>query len=281
MAGMKTGFVDKIPNIDGGSIRVIRRIEDMTGASVDLSRPAVNVNHTTETDVVPNYRPSSAPIWTAPDDELTLYQHAPLGRIGNALFNSSAPGETNIWARSQVEIVGHSSREEWLPADERQVVVLASLYAFLETECGIPRVHVWPDKLADGIVWAVKDNPRRSASKWGKVPGHFGHVEVPDGNSHWDPGSLMLDVLFDHKPAPPALVLRHQLVAVWHTDHAHADGSEHRHRELARLTGHVTLEQLGRELAGNDKLRAEIREHERKKHRIQLAHRRVREQDAT
>src|SRR5436190_20722677 len=122
---MRTGFVDRIPNVQGGTFEVTRMLRDVVDAAVDVTVPRAGVWHTTETSVVPQYAPNTAPHFTAGTDG--LYQHIAFGRIGNALRPGREGLQTNRWAVIQVEIVGYSSLVPWLPASSLQLDLLASI----------------------------------------------------------------------------------------------------------------------------------------------------------
>jgi hypothetical protein len=134
-------------------------------------------------------------------------------------------------------------------------------------EFDVPKHRVFPDALDHGHVWAVSDNPRRRDAKWSKVAGHFTHLEVTSGNTHWDCGSEQLQSIFDGKVGPD-LVSAWQILAAWRTEEGHAKSRP--------LTPHVPeLDRLLR-LAGKDEgIVKQIAAHEAKKHRIVLAERLV------
>jgi hypothetical protein len=99
---MASGWLNQIPSVDGGKIRVHQRPADVVDGSVDMGAPRTLVWHTTEGDGVPPYADGVAPHFTAPDDELVVYQHVQLGKIGTSLRHEGAP-ETNRIAVIQVE----------------------------------------------------------------------------------------------------------------------------------------------------------------------------------
>jgi hypothetical protein len=263
---MASGRVDQIPNVDGGAIRVRWRQADVVEGSVDKSAPRTLVWHTTESDGVPPYSEGVAPHFTVPDDEPVLYQHVELGKIGTSLRHEGAP-ETNRIAVIQVEQVGHSAVAPWAPKEKAQQVLIASLAEFAMQEFDVPKQRAFPDTLETGHMWAVSDNPRRKEAKWGKVAGHFTHLEVTAGNTHWDCGGEQLQSIIDGKVAPE-MVSAWQMLAVWRPDDGHVKSRP--------LTPHVQeLERLLR-LAGKDEdLVKNITSHEKKKHRIVLVERLV------
>jgi hypothetical protein len=263
---MASGKVDKIPSVDGGTIPVRWRPVDVTSASVDMGAPRAMVWHTTETDGVPAYAEGFAPHFTAPDDELVLYQHVELGKMGTAMRHTGSP-ETNRICVVQCEQVARSSLAPWAPKERAQQVLIASLATFAEREFDVPKRRVFPDTLDKGVVWARPDNPRRAAKKWSREAGHFTHCEVTAGNTHWDCGSEQLQAIIDGG-LTPGLTSAWQILAAWQAK----DG----HRRTRPLTPHVPhLARLLR-LAGRDEDTVRrINRHEDKKHRIVLVERLV------
>src|SRR5262249_9633019 len=98
------------------------------------------------------------------------------------------PPETNRWARAQIEVVGFSQESPY-QFDEATLARLAALLGLLERIASIPLTRPFPDAMPP-TPWAVKTFSRRHSGDWGTVAGWFGHVEVPGGNDHWDPGAL-------------------------------------------------------------------------------------------
>ena len=263
-----TGKLDKLPSVDGGTIPVRwRPVDGLSG--LDLSAPRTVVWHTTETDSVPAYAEGFAPHFTAPDDELVLYQHVELGKMSTTLRHVGSP-ETNRICVIQVEQVARSSLVPWAPKERAQQVLIASLAEFAEREFDVPKRRVFPDKLENlepGQIWAREDNPRREAKKWGKQAGHFTHLEVTAGNTHFDCGGEQLQAIIDGSLSP-GLTPAWQILAVWQ--------DEEGHRRTRPLTPHAPeLDQLLR-LAGKDEETVgRIKAHEGKKHRIVLVERLV------
>jgi hypothetical protein len=107
-----------------------------------------------------------------------------VGTIGTALKAH------NNQAIVQIEIVGYSKEQPWLPDDET-VEALASLIAVCLREYGIPLHRLW----ADGDFGKAGDNPHRASGKFGKEAGWFGHGDCPSPDTHWDPGNLKWSVI--------------------------------------------------------------------------------------
>lgn len=186
---MAREWVDSIKSVDGGSIKFEKRDSGIRIGRVDASSPPKCVLHTTESRVMPSFG-GGVPHLAVGPTTLTgrpiVRQLIPFGWMGTALQNDSGGIETNRLVRCQIEQVGFTSRERWLPEPE-MVVQLASIAAFLEKEFGVPRKYSYdPADMKTGI-WAVEGNPWR---KSGKFPGQAGwhpHAAVPE-NDHWDCG---------------------------------------------------------------------------------------------
>ncbi len=162
---------------------------------IDHSKPSVGVLHTTETSfesALQEFKTKFAPHFLVGKGR--IIQFAPLGKMSHALEHNKGTVETNRWARVQIEITAKSQLDLWKPDDET-FETLAALVAVVSDAANIPLKRLWPDQLDKKVVWATKQNPRRTQNVWGKEAGWFGHIEIP-GNSHWDPGSLNYTALF-------------------------------------------------------------------------------------
>ena len=191
---MATGSIDHLP----GKIPVRQVPMGTDWGPVDMSSPPKGVAHTTEgLSEVPNYGGAS-PHFTI--GQKSVSQHRPLGHMAGTLRNESGGVETNRLVRLQFELVGFSSLKPWLPESSFQREALAGLFEFAEKELDIPKMHVWPDALEDGHVWATIDNPRRP-KKFPDVAGWYFHGEVPE-NTHWDMGSCLISKLMDGTDDP-------------------------------------------------------------------------------
>ncbi len=153
-----------------------------------------------------------------------IIQHIPLGFIAAALQHTSYP-PTNGWARVQIEVAGFSRQTLWKP-DAHTFNSLAHLLATLSlAPTNIPLARPFADFMPPGP-WAVESFSRRHAGHWGKTPGWYGHVEIPQ-NSHWDPGALLWSQLLAKarviraqttRPNKPRKVPRPKAIpkAAWH-----------------------------------------------------------------
>lgn len=104
-----------------------------------------------------------------------IAQLLPLGRAAAALEHPAGTPPTNAVCAVQVEIVGYSQRNPWLP-DTTTTDALAYLMAELERVADIPL--------------------QQATGPWLRTSGWLGHGDVPNQYSgHWDPGALMWDAL--------------------------------------------------------------------------------------
>jgi hypothetical protein len=147
--------------------------------------------HTTEGTSLPNYG-GSAPHFTLDPSDGRLWQHIPLDRGARALM----AGGPNFWNTIQVELIGFAdtARANALGVPERAVVnwpvshytAIAGLARWIEANFAVPRtctVEFVDHSSHLGSLDAVKN-----------YAGHIGHQHI-DGNDHWDPGLLKIDLI--------------------------------------------------------------------------------------
>ena len=153
---------------------------------VVLNAPRTGVLHTTEggwAGSLAIFKQHFAPHFMlgfdADAQKVRIAQLVQIGTIGAALKAH------NDQAIVQIEMIGFSKEQPWLPDDET-LAALASLMAVCADEYGIPLEHPWPD----GDFGKSGKNPHRSSGKYGKVPGWYGHGDCPSPDTHWDPGNL-------------------------------------------------------------------------------------------
>jgi hypothetical protein len=118
--------------------------------------------------------------------QVRIAQLVQVGTIGAAIKAH------NNKAIVQIEMIGFSKEQPWLPDDET-AAALASLMAVCKSEYGIPLEHPWPD----GDFGKAGSNPHRSSGKFGTVAGWYGHGDCPSPDTHWDPGNLEWSVILD------------------------------------------------------------------------------------
>ena len=188
---MQRGFLDK--TIGG------RRIEHIPcphpSVPVDLDAPAAGILHTIEDSLgsgLSVFQQHFAPHFAL--DGRRIVQMIPLGMLGCACKNTPGGTETNRVVRAQIEVAGKSKEESWLP-DHDTAEALADLMATLERVAEIPLTRPFEDAMPPKP-WATVHFSRRSAGKFGRTSGWFGHVEVPE-NDHWDPGALQWTKLLE------------------------------------------------------------------------------------
>lgn len=123
-------------------------------------------------------------------------------QVGQGVIGQHRP----LWARGsavdehdhdlvQIEIVGFSRLDPWLPGPESLhplVALMALLHRRGFVATGLRRPSSWPIRL-DRLPAAV-DTYYRRLEVWDATY-VYGHVEIP-GDEHWDPGSLDYPALF-------------------------------------------------------------------------------------
>jgi hypothetical protein len=173
----------------GGREYQIKRFAQGPYYSLAQVKPNL-VLHTTETDGYVEHLqyPSQ---WQV--GEGIIGQHRPLWAKGEALKGDT----TNDPYAMQIEIVGRSQLELWLPKPASLGPLVALMAFFQErglVKSAVTRPTNWADKLDRGPQ-ATSSYYRRQAGLWPQTAGVYGHVDVPD-NDHWDPGSLEYAQLF-------------------------------------------------------------------------------------
>jgi hypothetical protein len=173
----------------GGKEYPVRRFAQGPYVKLAPAKPNL-VLHTTETDGYVEHLeyPSQ---WQV--GEGFIGQHRPLWAKGEALRGDT----TNDPYAMQIEIVGRSQLELWLPKPT-SLGPLVALMAFLHqrefVRTALARPTNWSEKLDRGPQ-AIESYYRRNVGLWPETAGVYGHVDIP-GNSHWDPGSLEYAKLF-------------------------------------------------------------------------------------
>jgi hypothetical protein len=160
-----------------------------TGENVTMAKPPAGVMHTVEggwSSGMSVFKKHYAPTFLVGSRRIA--QLVPLGVMDAALENHYGGGETNRWARVQIEVAGYSKDKPY-SFDAGTTDALASLLATCKVEAGIPLTRPYPDTMP-AKPWATESFKRRKDGKWGTTSGWFGHVEIPE-NSHWDPGYLL------------------------------------------------------------------------------------------
>lgn len=175
-----------------GSFRVEHVPCPHPGVKVDDGGRHKGVLHTTEGPTVEGalsvFRQHYAPHFTVGRDSrkrVRILQHVPLGYMATTVKNAPGGTETNREARVQIEIVGFSKRELWLP-ETGTLNALVALLRVLAQQGVVPPRHV-----------AVN----RNVALWDRTSAWLGHADVPE-NDHWDPGRLRWNALMSLVRAP-------------------------------------------------------------------------------
>jgi N-acetyl-anhydromuramyl-L-alanine amidase AmpD len=159
----------------------VRRIHSDAGGFQSGGRKLVW--HTTETSNLPNYG-GSAPHFTLDPANARLWQHIPLNRAARALKG----GGPNFWNTVQVELIGFARESHTWPDARYQEI--AKLARWIEANFGVPR------KCSVQFVGSGQIAHLGSLDAVNRHEGHLGHQHV-DGNNHWDPGRLKIDLILD------------------------------------------------------------------------------------
>ena len=157
-----------------------------------LDAPRTGVLHTTEGSWASalsvfklHFAPQFMLGFDAGAQKVRVAQLVQVGTIGAAL------AAHNNQAIVQIEMIGFSKEQPWLPDDET-VEALAALMAVCLREYRIPLHRPWPD----GEFGKFGDNSHRTSGKYGKEAGWFGHGDCPNPDTHWDPGNMRWSVVF-------------------------------------------------------------------------------------
>lgn len=185
-ARIRYGWIHgELPGPDGRAFEVERSPrDDQSFVRLATSRPNL-VLHTVEApDLKERYKTWPFPPQFAVGDH-RIVQLFPVWIQGKASKAQDAHA-------MQIEIVGFSRKEVWLPF-RHALRPLVALVAFLHQrkliKTGLSRpTDDWPVAV-DHLPAAVFDYYRRSAGLWPNVAGVYGHIELP-GDNHWDPGGF-------------------------------------------------------------------------------------------
>ena len=207
-----TGGAEDLPSHLGGD-GWISRIGNFVVERKEIPRPAnrpyfnnshtmVGVLHTTESDTVGSAFTTLAAKHSAPHfiaGEGRILQCRPVTKQAAALRPSPAYNP-NTDAAIQIEMVGRSKQQLWMPAEGSLRPVIAIMKWAAGDPLNVPLVRpldAWLDDCSDcALPWAATGNARRKVKDvWPKAKGWYMHMEVPV-NDHWDCGALRLrDVL--------------------------------------------------------------------------------------
>jgi len=189
MAGSVKPWLDQAGNFPISHIGGIPHFNE----AVPLGAPRTGVLQTTEggwAGSLAIFKQHFAPHFMlgfdADAQRVRIAQLVQVGTIGAALKAH------NNQALVQIEMIGFSKEQPWLP-DDATVDALASLMAACAREYNIPLTHPWPD----GDFGKAGKNPHRSSGRYGTIAGWYGHGDCPSPDTHWDPGNLKWSVILD------------------------------------------------------------------------------------
>lgn len=161
--------------------------------------PAKGCLHTTESKGKATYRAGTKPhVELVPDSTLKIvrrYQFYPFNQPSRALVDGPDPLRTNRDHVIQVELCGTSDPRKnwgWLYVEnwpDWYLHGIALAMREIEQKCGVKPVSSvswkrYPDSYGAG------NGVRLSDSQYDNYSGWLGHMHVPDGNVHGDPGLI-------------------------------------------------------------------------------------------
>lgn len=122
-----------------------------------------------------------------------ILQTFDLARASRALYNGPDPVQTNRMGSSnpQVTIIGYAKDSPSLP--DPLIWALAEFFAWDEETQHNPAI--FPLDFGGGESYGTSGVGRMSIPEWRVFTGICGHQDVPDGNTHWDPGRIPVDKL--------------------------------------------------------------------------------------
>lgn len=117
-----------------------------------------------------------------------ILQTFDLSRASRALYNGPDPVQTNRMGTSnpQVTIIGYAKDSPSLPDD--LIWAMAEFFVWNEENQGCPAT--FPLVFQGGEAYGTSGVGRMSVAEWRLFSGICGHQDVPDGNTHWDPGRI-------------------------------------------------------------------------------------------
>jgi hypothetical protein len=187
----------KLQGPEGSSYKVEHHLCPRAGSQpfLQLQRPVHLVLHTTEGDHLDSAIETLRSKFSPPQFAVGEHRIAQLRPV----WAQGASVDTQNAHAMQVEIVGHSRVEEWLPA-RPSLYPLVTLTAFLHQQklisTGLKRpMSKWPLQV-DQLPAATDKYYRRKAGLWPHADGVYGHIELPD-DEHWDPGGFNYTKFFE------------------------------------------------------------------------------------
>lgn len=173
------------------------------------------VTHTTEGTSLPDYdggalAPNTTVLPDISNKRIKVYAHFPADMSARALVdNPNTEVRTNRNNCHQVELVGSCDPNRrvswgklragvdyiyWPEAPDWLLRAYAQYIAWLWTEHGVPLVSTPRPWLAYPGSYG-NSKARMGLDEWHNFEGHCGHMHVPDGNDHGDPGATRMDLV--------------------------------------------------------------------------------------
>lgn len=169
-------------------------IQDRDGGTM-VGGPPRGIIHTTETNpkwgfFTAKWFYSVQFLYTATRG-VEILQTFDLARASRALFNGPLPVQTNRCgsANPNIVIVGYAKDTPLLP--DPLIEAMAEFMVWCGEELDIPTS--FPLIFQGGESYGTSGVGRLSVQEWLDFSGWGGHQDVPDGNTHWDPGRLPVD----------------------------------------------------------------------------------------
>ncbi|MFF4848012.1 hypothetical protein [Streptomyces sp. NPDC001194] len=177
------------------------------------------VTHTTEGTTLPDYdggamAPNTTILPDIPNKRIKVYCHFPADMSARALVDDSATEvRTNRNNAHQVELVGSCDPKRrtswgnlragvdyiyWPEAPDWLLQAYARYIAWLNTEHGVPLVSTPRPWLPYPDSYGNSRGQRMPLAEWANFRGHCGHMHVPDGNDHGDPGATRMDLVITY-----------------------------------------------------------------------------------
>jgi hypothetical protein len=179
------------------------------------------VTHSTEGTSLPDYdggvsAPNTTLLPDIPNRRLRAYAHFPADMSARALVdNPNTEVRTNRNNCHQVELVGSCDPRRraswnsllagvdyiyWPEAPDWALREYARYIAWLYTDHGVPLQSTPRPWLAYPGSYG-NSAARMGLDEWHNFRGHCGHMHVPDGNDHGDPGNTRMDLVISYAKA--------------------------------------------------------------------------------
>lgn len=179
------------------------------------------VTHTTEGTSLPDYdggvsAPNVTILPVIAERRIRVYAHFPADMSARALVdNPNTEVRTNRNNAHQVELVGSCDPNRrvswgklragvdyiyWPDAPDWLLRAYAQYLAWLNTEHGVPLVSTPRPWLPYPTSYG-NSQARMDLDEWANFRGHCGHMHVPDGNDHGDPGNTRMDLVISYAKA--------------------------------------------------------------------------------